>query len=188
MTRLHCSTPPFPGKGRASTVRHGFGPFLGRVLPWLCLSVPLAVPALARDARTVSDREGTAKVSAESPIRYAGIPYQPANRRDPFWHPERKKSGSRPGDEEVPRGVPPPGISGTYISQAALEGISLRDDRKTAVIRAADARAYFLREGDRLFDGYLKTIHEDSVTLVRETKMRSGKTVAQEVTKRLRTP
>lgn len=186
MNRQYCATPSSPRTPGASTRPRGCVPFLGRVLPLLCLSVPLAAPAPARDARTVPNQEGAAK-AAESPIRFAGIPYQPANRQDPFWHPERKKSGSRPADEEVSRGLPPRGISGTYIAQAALEGISLRDDRRTAVIRGADARAYFLREGARLFDGYLKTIHEDSVTLVRETKMRSGKTVSQEVTKRLRT-
>jgi hypothetical protein len=57
-----------------------------------------------------------------------------------------------------------------------------------AIVRGADTRAYFLKEGDRLFDGYLKTIGIDSITLVRETKMRSGKTLTQNVTKRLRTP
>lgn len=184
MIRQYCATSSrMPG---VSIRRRGCAPFLGRVLPLLCLSVPLAAPVPARDARTPHNQEGAVK-AAESPIRFAGIPYQPANRQDPFWHPERKKSGSKPVDEEVPRGLPPRGIAGTYIAQAALEGISIRDDRKTAVIRGADARAYFLREGARLFDGYLKTIHDDSVTLVRETKMRSGKTVSQEVTKRLRT-
>jgi hypothetical protein len=86
------------------------------------------------------------------------------------------------------RGLPPPGIAGTYIEQAVLQGISLRGTGRLAVVRGADNRAYFLREGDRLFDGYLKTIDVDSITLVRETRLRSGKILTQDVTKRLRTP
>jgi len=124
----------------------------------------------------------------ESPINYAGIPYKPGDRRDPFWHPAKQNKSSKAEDEEISRGLPPPGIAGTYIAQAVLEGISIREDRMSAVVRGTDNRAYFLREGDRLFDGYLKTIQEDSITLVRETKMRSGKTLTQDVTKRLRTP
>ena len=38
-----------------------------------------------------------------------------------------------------------------------------------------------------MFDGYIKAINLDSVLLIRETKMRSGKVLTQEVTKRLRT-
>ncbi len=59
---------------------------------------------------------------------------------------------------------------------------------KVAVVRGSDSRAYFLKVGDKLFDGYLKDIQNDSITLVRETKLRSGKTLTQDVTKRLRTP
>ena len=90
--------------------------------------------------------------------------------------------------KKCPAALPPPGIAGTYIAQAALQGIAIRDSGKVAVFRGADSRAYFLRKGDRLFDGYVKEIHDDSVTLVRETKLRSGKTLTQDVTKRLRTP
>ena len=91
-------------------------------------------------------------------------------------------------DEELTRGLPPPGIAGTYIAQATLQGITVRDGGKVAVVRGADSRAYFIRVGDRLFDGYLKEIQNDFITLVRETKMKSGKTLTQDVTKRLRTP
>jgi hypothetical protein len=114
--------------------------------------------------------------------------YKLSNRRDPFFNPLLVKKNAKNEDEEVSRGTPPPGIGGTYIAQAGLLGISMRDNTKTAVVRGADARAYFLKEGDRLFDGYLKSIEDDSITLVRETKMRSGKILTQEVVKRLKTP
>jgi hypothetical protein len=125
----------------------------------------------------------------ELPARNFEASFKPSNRRDPFLNPTFTKKGSKPNeDEEESRGAPPPGIGGTLIAQAALQGISIRENGKVAIVRGSDTRAYFLREGDRLFDGYLKTIEADSITLVRETKMKSGKVITQDVTKRLRTP
>jgi hypothetical protein len=126
--------------------------------------------------------------TAESPIRTAGVPYQSGNRRDPFLNPLLLAKKEKPVDEEESRGTPPPGIAGTYIAQAVLQGTSVREDARVAIVRGADTRAYFLKEGARLFDGYLKTIERDSITLIRETKMRSGKILTQDVIKRLRTP
>jgi hypothetical protein len=127
--------------------------------------------------------------TVESPVRYTEISYRSDNRRDPFLNPisSKKKSGE-PVDQEADRGIAPPGIRGTYIAQAALKGISIHDADRVAVVRGADKRSYFLREGDRLFDGYLKVIDTDSITLVRESKMKSGKMLTQDVTLRLRNP
>ena len=124
----------------------------------------------------------------EAAIKVSGIPYRSGNKRDPFLNPLFLRKASKPGDEEVSRGLPPSGIAGTYIAQAVLQGTSVRDGGRIAILRGADTRAYFLKEGDRLFDGYLKSIETDSITLVRETKMKSGKILTQDVTKRLRTP
>jgi Tfp pilus assembly protein PilP len=127
--------------------------------------------------------------AAETPIKYSAVRYQSGNRRDPFLNPLLlKQKAIKLEDEEISRGLPPPGIAGTYIAQAVLQGITIRDGGKVAIIRGADSRAYFMRVGDRLFDGYVKDIQNDSITLVRETKMKSGKTLTQDVTKRLRTP
>jgi len=128
-----------------------------------------------------------ARKALESPVKYSGVLYKSGNHRDPFLNPLLFKKDVNV-DEEVVRGAPPPGISGTYISQAALQGIAIRENKRVAIVRGADHRAYFIREGDRLFDGYLKTIESDSITLIRETKMRSGKTFTQDVVKRLRKP
>lgn len=124
----------------------------------------------------------------EAAIKVSGIPYRPGNRRDPFLNPLLLKKAPKQDDEEVSLGLPPSGISGTYIAQAVLQGTSVRDGGRIAILRGADTRAYFLKEGDRLFDGYLKSIETDSITLVRETRLKSGRTLTQDVTKRLRTP
>ena len=149
------------------------------VFPYSGISADETAPKSAPD-QTVAPKENV--------LNHAGITFKFTNRRDPFLNPLlRKKAAS--GDQEIDRGVPPPGIAGTYIAEAELKGISIKDkDGRLAILKGNGNRAYFLREGDRLFDGYLKTIHRDSITLVRETKMRSGKVLTQEVIKKLRTP
>jgi len=142
----------------------------------------------AQETKLALHNTGQIAKTVETPMKGTGIHYNSGNRRDPFLNPLVLKKEQKPVDEELSRGLPPPGIAGTYIAQAVLQGISVREDRRIAVVRGADTRAYFLKEGDRLFDGYVKTIELDSITLVRETKMRSGKTLTQDVTKRLRTP
>lgn len=149
------------------------------------------IPAIGLDAKG-NDRAKSApeKAGTESLLVKKRIPYQSGNRRDPFLNPLllKKRTNKVEADEEVPRGVPPPGIAGTYIAQAVLQGISVRGEQKLAVFRSYDDRAYFLSEGDRLFDGYVKMIGKDFVVLVSETKLKSGKTLTRDITKRLRTP
>jgi hypothetical protein len=174
-------------KNHAALLQRFFTPIsvilLSIFLPLLCTVQANAIGTITPNPNSTVNAEKAVK----TPIQYSGVPYKSGNLRDPFLVPQKPKSIVN-GDEEISRGLPPPGIAGTFVAQAVLEGISIRKDRKTAIIRSNDNRAYFLREGDKLFDGYLKIIQEDSITLVRERKMRSGKTLTQEVTKRLRTP
>lgn len=145
--------------------------------------------ATAQEAKSGAAAGSQKPDSVKSPrLNYTGIPYRPSNRRDPFLNPLLRKPGSNT-DQEIDRGLPPPGIAGTFIEEAVLKGISIKvGDGRLAIVTGSGNRAYFLREGDRLFDGYLKEIYRDSIKLVRERKMRSGKIITQEVTKRLRTP
>jgi len=153
---------------------------------FLSLLVSPYSSTFAEETASQSRQDQTA-ASNESFRNYADITFRSSNRRDPFLNPLlRKKESSR--DQAIDRGIAPPGIAGTFIEEAELKGISIREKGRLAIVRGNGNRAYFLREGDRLFDGYLKTIHRDSITLVRETRMRSGKVLTQEVTKKLRTP
>jgi hypothetical protein len=129
---------------------------------------------------------GITAPAAEAPAVYRGARYEPGNRRDPFLNPLLFKK-KEDVDEEVQRDTAPPGIGGMKISDVERLGFSLSPEGKTAVFRGTDKRVYFLHEGDRMFDGYVKVINLDSVQLIRETKMRSGKVLTQDVTKRLRT-
>jgi Tfp pilus assembly protein PilP len=155
------------------------------MLIFLILLSGIPVDALEKKQEVAKKVEKAATV-VEAPIHYVGVLYKSGNRRDPFLAPPKPQPPAK--DEELPRGTPPPGIAGTFIAQTGLEGISIRNDKRIAIVRGKDDRAYFLHAGDKLFDGYLKSIQEDSIVLVRVTNMKSGKTMTQEVTKRLRTP
>jgi hypothetical protein len=132
-------------------------------------------------------QEITAPDTSNTPPAPKQTIFKPIDRPDPFLNPTVFVSSGPKKDEEVIRGNPPPGIAGTLIAQAEFLGTSLSDARRLAVIRGSDNRAYFLLEEDKLFDGYLKTIEPDAVTFIRETKMKSGKVITQEVRKQLRT-
>ena len=143
----------------------------------------------AANGQTQKDKAtsaGKTALSVESAAVYGGVRFEPSNRRDPFLNPLLfgKKADV---DEEVERGTPPPGIAGMRINDVVLLGFSVSPEGKTAVFKGTDKRVYFLHQGDRMFDGYIKAVNIDSVLLIRETKMRSGKVTSQEVTKRLRT-
>jgi hypothetical protein len=124
--------------------------------------------------------------AAAPTLSYRGAHYEPSNRRDPFLNPLLLKRDEDP-NEEAPRGSPPPGIAGMTIREVQLLGISVSTEEQTACFFGTDKRVYFLHVGDRLFDGYVKSIAMDAVQLIRETTLKSGKVLTQEVTKRLRT-
>jgi hypothetical protein len=146
----------------------------------------VAWAAIAQAQRNEAIRAEKTAAPAESPAVYRDIRYDPTNRRDPFLNPLLFKKNDDV-DQEIQRGNPPPGIAGMKINDLELLGFSVSPEGKTAVFRGTDKRVYFLHEGDRMFDGYIKTVTLESVQMIRETKMRSGKVLTQEVTKRLRT-
>jgi hypothetical protein len=156
---------------------------------WILIAVLLAASAaysMQHPQKSVApDNKKPAAAASTAP---AGVKYDPGNHPDPFFNPNLFKMKSDDPNEEEPRGQPPPGITGMSITQVKLLGTVEGDGTPTAVFLGTDRRSYFLQESDRLYDGYLKQIGPDSVILVRETRIRSGKILTQEVTKRLRTP
>jgi len=126
--------------------------------------------------------KGAAKPDVK-PSAIGGARYDPAGHPDPFLN----LLGLRTGREDaVVEAAAVPGIGGMRISEIAFVGTSLNDGTYTAVLRGKDSRTYFLREGERLRDGYVKKIQGDSVVFVQETKLRSGKVMTQEIAKQLR--
>src|SRR5258708_27567250 len=85
--------------------------------------------------------------------------------RDPFKLPPPPGPGgepSAPGDDL--KGPLPPGTRGLVINQVRLEGVVRLDQSNTmiAVISNYTNRAYFVREGDAVYNGVVTKIRPDS--------------------------
>jgi hypothetical protein len=163
-----------PGRSTVGRKLKGFM----RLIPFIIMSVA----ATAQDDRRDSgNHSGHVQRGAEPTETHVG-------RRDPFLNPLQPKKKPMQDDGVIPPSLPPRGIAGTPIAELLFEGTSFREGRKLAIVRGSDRRIYFLKKGARFFDGYLKTIQTDSIVLVRETKLKSGKVLTQDVIKRLRKP
>jgi len=127
----------------------------------------------AKPARRVVEKAstpGSAPAAAASEIKQA--------RRDPFESlVGRQNKGGGPNL--------PPGKLGLQVSTLRLDGIVRSPNGMIAVVSNPQARTYFLREGDRLYDGSVEKISMDSVSFHEEGKDAFGKPVERQVNKRI---
>jgi hypothetical protein len=115
-------------------------------------------------------------VSANFP---AGEAVVAGPRRDPFLPliNDKKEAGIA---EHLP-----PGKAGLVITTVRVDGAVRSEEGMIAVVSNADQRTYFVREGDRLYDGQVEKIGLDGVTFRQNSKDAFGKPVERVVTKRI---
>lgn len=100
-------------------------------------------------------------------------------RRDPF------RSLLVGSDQLTPQALPP-GKRGLLIGQIRVDGIVLTPTTRLAVVTVPNRnRAFFLRERDELFNGYVAEIHEDSVVFKERAVDAFGKPYEREVVKQI---
>jgi Tfp pilus assembly protein PilP len=103
-----------------------------------------------------------------------------AGKRDPFLSPV------------VARVTGPTNCSGgkkcLAIDQIALKGIVRSDNGMIAVVTNAANKAYFLRENDPVFNGYVAKITGDSVTFKETVQDNMGHRSTRDVVKKIFTP
>jgi hypothetical protein len=128
-------------------------------------------PAAKPTVRAVERRAtpGSAPAAAESEVKQA--------RRDPF----ESLIGRQ---KDAPKNLPP-GKLGLQVSTLRLDGIVRAPNGMIAVVSNPQARTYFLREGDRLYDGSVEKISMDGVSFHEEGKDAFGKPVEHQVNKRI---
>ena len=100
-------------------------------------------------------------------------------RRDPF-SPLINERKELAGPEHLP-----PGKGGLVITSVRVDGTVQSEAGMIAVLSNADQRTYFVREGDRLYDGEVEKIGLDGVTFRQDSKDAFGKPVERVVTKRI---
>jgi Tfp pilus assembly protein PilP len=79
----------------------------------------------------------------------------------------------------------PPGKAGLVIATVRVDGTVRSPGGMLAVVSNPDQRVYFIREGDRLYDGDVEKIGLDGVTFRENSKDAFGKQVERMVTKRI---
>jgi len=126
-----------------------------------------AKPAAKKVAKAATPR---ATAPAQSEVRMA--------RRDPFESLVGRQQG---------KGAPnlPPGKAGLQVSTLRLDGIVKAPNGMIAVVSNPQARTYFLREGDHLYDGTVEKISMDGVSFHEEGKDAFGKPMERQVNKRI---
>jgi len=98
-------------------------------------------------------------------------------KRDPF---QPLVSNTRPS-----HGPLPPGKAGLIIGTVHVDGTVKSPSGMMAVVSNEERRVYFIREGDKLYDGDVEKIGLDGVTFKENSKDAFGKPVERMVTKRI---
>ncbi len=101
-------------------------------------------------------------------------------RRDPFLSPVVNRSATGSGCSTGKRCL--------AIDQISLKGIVKSDNGMIAVVVNALEKAYFLRENDPVFNGYVVKITGDSIIFKETIQDKLGKPFTREVTKKISTP
>jgi hypothetical protein len=103
-----------------------------------------------------------------------------AGRRDPFVSPVVSRSMTGSGCSTGKRCL--------AIDQIALKGVVKSDAGMIAVVVNALDKAYFLRENDPVFNGYVVKITGDSIVFKETVQDKLGKPFTRDVTKKIVTP
>ena len=122
----------------------------------------------------VENQKQPAKAKADAPKQI-----NLSSRRDPFVSPVVNRSMMGSGCSVGKRCL--------AIDQINLKGVVKADSGMIAVVVNSLNKAYFLRENDPVFNGYVVKITGDSIIFKQTVQDRLGKSMTREVTKKITT-
>lgn len=146
---------------------------------------PAAPAAAKRAAKPTRNKVAKAPKPAK-PVETALNPDAPkegeerSGRRDPFESLVARQQAQANAGKNLP-----PGKAGLQVSTLRLDGIVKAPNGMIAVVTNPQARTYFLREGDQLYDGRVEKIAMDGVSFHEIGKDAFGKPVERQVNKRI---
>jgi hypothetical protein len=184
---------------------------LSRLLLLLAAPAVLGIPVAAQDHPNVQPsmvRDRLNQASAATPAPASSAPAAPKNMakapakmadtkaaKTPVEKPaEKVMTGKRdPFDALLNRpavvgGTPmvlPPGKAGLVVGSLQIDGIVGGAHGMIAIVSNPQQRVYFLREGDKLYDGTVQKITIEAVAFQEVGKDAFGKPMERQVTKRL---
>ena len=136
-------------------------------------------PAKSPAAAKAPAKAAPAK-STKTPVEKPAEEKVSVARRDPFETLLNKaKAGNAPPENL------PPGKAGLIVGALRINGIVRGTGGMIAIVSNGQQRVYFLREGDKLYDGGVDKITLDSISFHEFGKDAFGKPLERQVTKRL---
>jgi hypothetical protein len=142
-------------------------------------SATVGKPAATKSGAAAKPKTSTPSaktVSEKRPVQSE----QRIARRDPF----ESLVGRQQAQDALAKNLPP-GKAGLQVGTLRLDGIVRAPNGMIAVVANPQQRTYFLREGDKLYDGTVEKISMEGVTFHEEGKDAFGKPVERQVSKRL---
>jgi hypothetical protein len=131
-------------------------------------------------AKPATQAKTEAKTGAKTEAKKEAKKEAPVERRDPF----RSLVAEKHSGAELPTNLPP-GKAGLLIGSVRVDGMVRAPSGMIAVVSNPQQRVYFIREGDRLYDGQVEHIGLDGVVFKQSSKDAFGRPVERLVTKRL---
>ena len=140
-------------------------------------TAPAPAPKTSHKKKAPAPAAGAQSHKAATAAKPDAKPDVVVAKRDPFVPLVSEKKGSGP--------ALPPGKAGLVIATVRVDGTVKAASGMLAVVTNPDQRTYFIREGDRLYDGDVEKIGLDGVTFKENSKDAFGKPVERLVTKRI---
>jgi hypothetical protein len=145
---------------------------------------PAKAPAPAKESAKVpapaADSTKAAAVTSPKPPVEKPAEEKPVVRRDPF---DTLLAKARVGN--APPENLPPGKAGLIVESLRINGIVSSPNGMIAIVSNSQNRVYFLRDGDKLYDGSVEKIALDAIAFHEIGKDAFGKPLERVVTKRL---
>ncbi|MEW5975644.1 MAG: pilus assembly protein PilP [Acidobacteriota bacterium] len=150
------------------------------------LALHVVIPAfLSAQARTEKKEAPAAPRPTQGQVaEQAAVPpyrYEAKGRRDPFRTLDVQTSIQATSAPIVR----PPGLKGQLVSELKLVGIVRTKDGPMAIVEGYRNRTFFMRPKDDLYDGKVLEIRPDRIVLSQTLTDSQGKTLTQQVTKKL---
>ena len=135
------------------------------------------IVVVASVTATAAAQQAPVQAEKPAPEPYS---YQADGRRDPFVN----LLGT--GTEPRPVGRRPDGPAGMTLGEITVRGIMQSRDALVAMITGPDNKTYIVHEGDRLFDGQIKSITQEGLVVVQRVTDPMSNVKQREVQKLLR--
>ena len=117
-----------------------------------------------------------------APLEPRGFTFDAVNRRDPFVSMVRRgEDVQKPGLRSRPAGLP-----GLETSEVTLKGTVATQGSWVGILLGADSKTYIVRPGDRLLDGTIRSITQDSLVVAQQVTDPLSLEKQREVRKALR--